>query len=285
MWVKKFIKNKFPFILRSKRSLEDQTSHFNAQLSEIYKSRQLRHPNKLCRFGKRVFCQSDEDGLTLEIIRRMKIDHGNFIELGVGNGTENNTLVLSSLGFSGAWIGGEDLAFKIPDDNKRLFFQQSWVTLDNINKLIEKSLDFLGTTQIDFLSIDLDGNDFYFLKAILDNGLSPKILVCEINGIFPPPISFSVAYDPEHKWLRDDYQGASLEKMNELLGLYDYKLVVCNAATGVNAYFVKNEYAILFPEIPEDIADIYVEPLHINYTGFTFPRSTKTILQIIENGK
>ena len=46
MRVKKFIKNKFPFVLKSKRSLEDQTSHFNAQLSEIYKARQLRHPNK-----------------------------------------------------------------------------------------------------------------------------------------------------------------------------------------------------------------------------------------------
>ena len=55
MRVKKFIKNKFPFVLKSKRSLEDQTSHFNAQLSEIYKARQLRHPNKFCRFGKEFF--------------------------------------------------------------------------------------------------------------------------------------------------------------------------------------------------------------------------------------
>ena len=232
---------------------------------------------------ERVFCQSDEDGLTLEILKRMEIDSGNFIELGIGNGTENNTLILLSMGFSGVWIGGEDLAFKIPKNNKRLAFQKTWITLENINESIEKSLNFLGTNEIDFLSLDLDGNDYYFLKAILGSGLKPKVLVCEINGIFPPPILFSIKYDPNHQWLRDDYQGASLAKINKLLVEYDYKLIVCNAATGVNAYFIKKEYSSLFPETPLDIEDIYVEPLHINYTGFTFPRSVNTILQIIEN--
>ena len=120
-----------------------------------------------CRFGKRVLSVYSEDGLTLEILKRMEIDSGNFIELGIGNGTENNTLILLSMGFSGVWIGGEDLAFKIPKNNKRLAFQKTWITLENINGSIEKIVEFLGTNEIDFLSLDLDGNDYYFLKAIL----------------------------------------------------------------------------------------------------------------------
>ena len=37
-----------------------------------------------------------------------------------------------------------------------------------------------------------------------------------------------------------------------------YKLIVCNFATGCNAFFVKESYADLFPEVPSDIKDIYV---------------------------
>jgi hypothetical protein len=33
------------------------------------------------------------------------------LEFGVGDGTENNTLVLLSIGWRGAWVGGENLAF------------------------------------------------------------------------------------------------------------------------------------------------------------------------------
>ena len=283
MWLKNKIKKRVPFLIRAKRSLEDQTSLFNAHLSEIYKQRQLRHANKLCRYGKRVFCQSDEDGLTIEICKRIGINKGSFIELGVGTGIENNSLVLLSMGFSGAWIGGENLSFKIPKNSQRLHYQRAWITLDNLSSLVEKSQDFIEKPDLDVLSIDLDGNDYYFLNHILSNGLLPKVIICEINGMFPPPIKFTVKYNSDHKWARDDYQGASLTLMNELLISFGYKLIVCNAATGVNAFFVLNEFSELFPETPSDIEEIYVEPLHINFTGFTFPRSLETISQILKD--
>ena len=52
MSLKNAIKTRVPYLTRVKRSLEDQTSLFNAQLSEIYKQRQLRHSNRLCRYAK-----------------------------------------------------------------------------------------------------------------------------------------------------------------------------------------------------------------------------------------
>jgi hypothetical protein len=283
MWFKNQLKKRAPFLIRAKRSLEDQTSLFNAQLSEIYKQRQFRHANKFCRYGKRVFCQSDEDGLTIEICKRIGINQGSFIELGVGSGIENNSLVLLSMGFSGAWIGGENLAFKIPKNSQRLKYQKAWITLDNLSLLVEKSLDFINKSDLDVLSIDLDGNDYHFLNRILSNGLLPKVVICEINGMFPPPIKFTVEYNSDHEWTRDDYQGASLMLMNDLLTSFGYKLIVCNGATGVNAFFVLNKFAELFPETPNEIEEIYVEPLHINYTGFTFPRSLKTISAILKD--
>src|SRR5580698_8936339 len=69
------------------------------------------HPNPLLAYGGKVYSQNDEDGITFEILRRMGLDHGVFAEFGVGNGVENNTLALAAAGWSGVWIGAEDLAF------------------------------------------------------------------------------------------------------------------------------------------------------------------------------
>lgn len=46
----------------------------------------------------KVYSQSDEDGITLAIVRRLDIARGVFAELGVGDGVENNTLVFLALG-------------------------------------------------------------------------------------------------------------------------------------------------------------------------------------------
>jgi len=48
--------------------------------------------NPLNRFGAKYFSQTDEDGITLEIVRRIGIRGGTFAELGVGDGLENNAL-------------------------------------------------------------------------------------------------------------------------------------------------------------------------------------------------
>lgn len=281
MSLKTKIKKKFPFLVNFKRSFEDQSALFNAQLSEIYKARQNRHINSFCKYGKRVFCQSDEDGLTLEIIKRLNISNGTFIEFGVGNGTENNTLVLLSMGFRGVWIGGENLVFDLPSDSKKLFYQKKWVTLENINKLYHNAISWINSENPDVFSMDLDGNDAHFLRSLFNKQFKPKLIICEINGIFPLPIKFEVEYNSQHVWERDDYQGASLATINEILESNGYKLIVCNAATGVNAFFVEKENIHLFGEVPSSLEDLYVEPLHINYSGFTFPRSIKTIKKFI----
>ena len=50
--------------------------------------------NPLNKFGKRCYSQCDEDGITLEIVRRLNIKKGVFFEFGCDNGTQNNTLIL-----------------------------------------------------------------------------------------------------------------------------------------------------------------------------------------------
>ena len=76
-------------------------------------------------------------------------------------GLENNTLILLASGWRGFWIGGQDLAFDHTLNPQRFLFFQDWISLDNILTLFKKGLEGLGTTELDLLSLDLDGNDYY----------------------------------------------------------------------------------------------------------------------------
>jgi len=226
------------------------------------------HPNPLNKFGKKCFSQTDEDGLTLEIIKRLKIKgNGIFAEFGVGNGLENNTLILAALGWHGFWVGGEDLAIKI-EPTKNFTYIKSWITLDNIIELAQSGLNHLGVDNVDVASLDLDGNDIHFVQKLLESGVTPKLFIVEYNGKFPPPVKFKITYDPNHRWVGDDYFGASLASFVELFAKHNYKLVCCNTHTGANAFFVHSDYAASFKDVPADIQNIYVAPryhLHIKY--------------------
>ena len=133
------------------------------------------------------FSQADEDGITIEILKRLNITHGNFIELGVGDGLENNTLVLLSQGWKGVWMGNEDLAFKQNQDWENFYYNQLWITKENIIQEINNSLGKINIDmkRLDVVSLDLGGNDYVFIKEILKKS-KPKLFIVEYNPKFPP---------------------------------------------------------------------------------------------------
>jgi len=239
-------------------------------------SRKILHPNPLNKFGKKFFSQSDEDGILLEILKRLRINGGFFFEFGVGNGTENNTLILASLGWKGVWVGGEDLAFKYSPSSKFLYIK-TWITLENIMLSIRSGLTFFKKSDIDLISVDLDGNDFYFVEVMLKNKINPKVFIVEYNGAFPPPVEFKIKYNPTHRWSKDNYYGASLMSYVKLFRKFNYSLVCCNSHTGANAFFIKDEYLSLFKEVPKSIDEIYVAPSYFLYKKYGHKISTKTI--------
>ena len=49
---------------------------------------------RLLRFGFKVYSQNEEDGIINEIFQRIGTTNKTFVEIGVGNGLENNTLHL-----------------------------------------------------------------------------------------------------------------------------------------------------------------------------------------------
>ena len=236
------------------------------------------HKNPLNRFGKKCFSQSDEDGITLEIIRRMGIKDGMFVEYGVGNGVENNTLILAALGWKGIWIGGEDVI--VPTKTDKFSYVKDWIKLDNVIELLAQGvidLNFESIPEIDVMSLDLDGNDIYFVERILSAAILPKMFVVEYNAKFPPPVKFKIEYNDNHTWKGNDYFGASLSSYTELFEKYGYKLVCCNAGSGSNAFFVRYDFVHLFTDVPSDINDIYVEPRYVTFRSHGHAPSSEVV--------
>lgn len=248
-----------------------------------YQTRSIRekHKNPLNKFGNKCFSQTDEDGITLEIIRRLGIKDGVYAEFGVGNGLENNTIILASLGWRGFWVGGEELAINC-SPSRRFKYIKDWITTDNIVLHAKSGMKHVGASEIDVISLDLDGNDIYFVEKLLSNGLLPKMFIVEYNAKFIPPSKFQIKYNPEHKWAGDDYFGASLTNFCELFERYSYKLVCCNAHTGANAFFVSNAYQEMFLDVPRNIADIYVPPRYYLYNNYGH-RASPIVVETIIN--
>ncbi len=253
---------------------------FDFHIQNNVKTRQLNHPNPFTRYGGKTFSQSDEDGLTLEIIRRLNIQNGTYCEYGVGDGTENNTLVLAALGWRGFWVGGEDLAFSW-QTAKRFGFVKNWITQDNIIELHNEGRALAKVDKVDVVSLDLDGNDLHLVAKLLASGILPRLFIVEYNSKFLPPIRFTITYNASHTWNRDDYYGASLQSFADLFAEHGYRCIVCNAASGSNAFFIKNEDADKFPEVPNELSLIYSEPHLYLIPHLTHRPSIKVIEDII----
>lgn len=199
-------------------------------------------PSRLLKFGYRVYSQADEDGILHEIFRRIGEGHRTFIELGTGSGLENNTLFLLTQGWSGVWIEGsarkaasakKNLATLVAQQQLRI--AQHFITAASIDKTIAT---LHSKSELDLLSIDLDGNDYYILDAI--RSISPRVIVAEYNAKFPPDIFWVMQYNEAHHWDSSDYFGASLKALADLLAARGYALVGCSVL-GTNAFFVRKD--------------------------------------------
>ncbi len=253
-------------------------------LWHTYEDRKSKSKNPIAKYGYKCFSQGDEDGITLEIINRIGLDtSATFCEFGVGDGTENNTLILAAAGWRGVWIGNDNL--KIPGHliGDRINYKKSWVTDKNILALANGSLSDLGKSEFDYVSLDFDGNDYYFVERLLDGGITPKIFVVEYNAHFPPPIKFVIKYDESHLYENDAYFGASLQSYSELFSKHNYTLICCNLLTGANAFFIRNDYKHLFEDVPTAIGDIYAQPSYFLPKLHGYPHTGKTYDVFLEN--
>jgi hypothetical protein len=197
---------------------------------------------RLLKFGYRVYSQSDEDGILHEIFQRIGEGSRTFCEIGTGDGLENNTLFLLVQGWRGVWL--EASAQKVASAKKKLEsliadghlrIEQGFVSAGSVDATVRQ---LALRPEIDLLSLDIDGNDYYILQAI--TSASPRVVVVEYNAKFPPEVPWVMEYNEAHQWDSTDYFGASLGALEKLLSRKGYSLVGCNLL-GCNAFFVRND--------------------------------------------
>ena len=228
----------------------------NVLIDEYLERHLYQHPRysdyqRLPRFEYQVFSQNGEDGIIDEIFKRIGTTNRTFVEFGVGDGLETNTTNLLVKGWRGGWIEADPDAsqairrnFEHSLESRRLALQSAFITAENIERLI----DTLSVPEdLDLLSIDIDGNDYWIWKAIVR--YRPRVLMIEYNATFRPDTEWIKKYDPRSSWDRTTYFGASLKSLEILGRRKGYVLVGCGFI-GVNAFFVRADLA----------KDLFAEP-------------------------
>ncbi len=212
---------------------------------QLLEAERRKDPGLPILWGHKAYSQNDEDGITQEIFRRIGMRHGTFVEIGAGNGVQNNTLYWLKQQWRGVWIDGSpdnaqfiQRAFAVPLARGQLHFQQASVTAENCDELLSRTP--CGGREIDLLSIDIDGNDYYVFAQL--SAVQPRVVVIEYNARFPPPARWRIPYSADFNWDGSDWFGASLQSMNALFEQRGYALVACNI-TGSNAFFVRRDLA------------------------------------------
>lgn len=121
--------------------------------------------------------------------------------------------------------------------------RSAFVSLDNACSLIH------GFEDADILSLDIDGNDYWVLDALL-HVLRPKILIVEFNAYFGDKSTVSIPYDAA--FVRGGYHyshlcfGASLRAFCELTSI-DYRFLGTNLHCN-NAYFIRHQHVRSMPD-------------------------------------
>lgn len=158
-----------------------------------------------------------------------------FVEFGF-HPEEFNCIGLVKRAEGGLLIDGDSESIRIAkaDFPETIDAVTRFLTLDNID-FIRTKFDKLG-----ILSIDVDGNDYWFLEALID--IKPTIIVVEYNasmGLRSLTVPYDPAFERHAKHPSGWYHGASITALSKLAARHGYGLAAVSSA-GLNLFFTRN---------------------------------------------
>lgn len=248
-------------LMRRLARIPQQLEHLRLAVGRL-EMRQTAEQQSFHKSEFQVYSQWGEDGLIQHLVRRVPIERPVFVEFGVEDYLEANTrFLLQHQNWFGLVLDGSRRNIEMIKQDA-VYWRHSikavsaFINASNINVLLQ---DNGVTGDIGLLSIDIDGNDYWVWRAV--DVISPRIVICEYNGLFGPRAAVTVPYDPGFVRSRAHYScllaGASLTALAHLGKQKGYRLVGINSA-GNNAFFVRDDVAGALPvEAPESV---YVEP-------------------------
>lgn len=187
---------------------------------------------RLTDFARNEWSQFGEDGIIAEIFRLIGTTSKFCIEFGAADGvTCSNTKALRMQGWEALLVESDGQRYgKLQETeiNAGVNSMNVEVTPENINHII-------GRSQVDFISIDVDGTDYDIWEAIRT---PPRVVCIEYNASIPPHVSL-------RQERRNSELGASALALCELAEEKGYMLV---SLTKGNLIFVLKEYEALFSD-------------------------------------
>lgn len=162
-----------------------------------------------------------------------------FLEIGFHH-LEFNCVGLIEKNFSGLLIDGGrklnilSMKFILFLIKKKVVVRNLYVTKKNIKKIINRNYGCI--------SIDIDGNDFWIVKELLEYNCNPEVFIIEYNASFLNKNISSLYKENFNRFEEHSsglYHGASLSAFIKLFKKHDYKLI--KTIGGVNAFFVKKK--------------------------------------------
>jgi hypothetical protein len=206
--------------------------------------------------GLRVFSQFDEDGVILFLLAVGGEGPRKVLDLGAGDGVHasNCANVLLNLGFDGALVDGnaDSIAWgrqfyaRHPDTKERPpTLTHAFLSRESVNDVVRAS-GLEG--EIDLLSIDVDGNDYWLWDAL--DCVQPRFVVVEAH----PELGrddYVMPYEPDFVWSQappDGRYGASLLALLRLGEGRGYRAVGSNQY-GFNVFFAREDVASALPAI------------------------------------
>ena len=175
--------------------------------------------------GASIHSQGGQDGFLKEILSHVGAGTRTCIEFGY-NSTGSNTACLAEQGWT-------RILFDKDNENLSIGLHRETLTPSNISEVFYRH----GVPQEPgYLSIDVDSVDLWLLKALLDDGLRPRIVSSEYNCNFPLEVSATVL--PSARWKGGDaVYGASLLALWRVAIAHGYVLVC--VAPRMDLFFVR----------------------------------------------
>ncbi|MFT5113696.1 MAG: hypothetical protein ACI8P9_003027 [Parasphingorhabdus sp.] len=222
--------------------------YFKLKIRSKFRNRRKQsglQPGDINNYAYRVFSQHREDGIIDHLLQQVPDRTGKFIEFGFSPSQCNCINLLINYKYQGLFMDSNASNCEIAEGVLPRFnipgtmIQQAFLDLTNINPLISKAN--LGDT-VDVLSIDVDGNDYWFWESIETDA---NVVVVEYNGSFGAERAISVPYNAEFDRYKAHssgfYHGASLKAL-ACLGEQKGMALVGTDVSGVNAFFIKRKF-------------------------------------------
>jgi hypothetical protein len=195
---------------------------------------------KLLDHAFNVYSQFGEDGILQKIFGIIGIKYNLCVDVGSWDGIYcSNVCNLYRNGWNAVLIEGNKKKFE------ELIKNTHWWNCNCINEFIKDMSIVNNIKNMDLLSIDIDGDDYYLLKDLKSR---PRVIVCEYNPTIPSHI-YMVGR-------KDNNFGCSALALKILAESKGYSLI---AMTESNCIFVTNELHPKFEDYDTDFESIFIK--------------------------